>query len=224
MSLPKLRMLPTRDYVGVNRSDPIRFYAFPLIGSLYRRRVEMCLAQLEGGDRILEVGFGSGVTFLNLAEMYREIHGLDLTADVDQVTALYRRHGVETRLRSGSVLDLPYPDGYFDAVLMISILEHLEPLDQLKAFREVERVLTPGGQLVYGVPTDDFIMGLGLRLLDPTIGEQHLSSHDDIHRTARSVLAEERVVSLNALAGFLGPLYEVGHFKKAGLSSPGEGN
>ena len=36
----------------------------------------MCLDECKGGPRILEVGFGFGLTFLNLTQEYDEIHGL----------------------------------------------------------------------------------------------------------------------------------------------------
>ena len=71
----QLKLLPLDQYAGVNRDDPIRFYSLPVIGRMYRRRVEMCLGECTGGQRVLEVGFGSGVSFLNLHERYREIHG-----------------------------------------------------------------------------------------------------------------------------------------------------
>ena len=66
-----LKLLPLNRYIGVDRKDPIRFYRLPVIGRLYQRRIELCLEQLQGGDSILEIGFGSGVSFPNLAEMYR---------------------------------------------------------------------------------------------------------------------------------------------------------
>lgn len=91
--LPKLKLLPAGQYRGVNEKDPIRYYYWPVFGTLYRRRVELALAECRGGDRILEIGFGTGLTFLNLAEMYREIHGLDLTADVPQGRASSMRLG-----------------------------------------------------------------------------------------------------------------------------------
>jgi len=47
--LPKLRLLPYNEYAGVNRDDPLRFYFWPIIGRLYRRRVELCLAECAGG-------------------------------------------------------------------------------------------------------------------------------------------------------------------------------
>ena len=68
----KLKLMPLEKYGGVNRDDPLRFYFHPLFGPAYRRRVELCLEELEGGERVLEVGFGSGLSFLNLRELYRE--------------------------------------------------------------------------------------------------------------------------------------------------------
>jgi predicted TPR repeat methyltransferase len=49
---------------------------------MYRQRVELALGECTGGDRVLEVGFGTGLAFPNLHDMYREIHGIDLTADI----------------------------------------------------------------------------------------------------------------------------------------------
>ena len=33
------------------KTDPLRFYYWPVLGRLYRRRVELCLARLSGGER-----------------------------------------------------------------------------------------------------------------------------------------------------------------------------
>jgi len=38
-------------------------------------------------------------------------------------------------------LKMPYADNYFDTVLLVSILEHLKPLELAQAFVEVNRVL-----------------------------------------------------------------------------------
>ncbi len=54
-----LQLLPRHEYRGVNEHDPIRLYYSPFFGPLYRRRVEMCLEECAGGDKILEVGFGT---------------------------------------------------------------------------------------------------------------------------------------------------------------------
>jgi ubiquinone/menaquinone biosynthesis C-methylase UbiE len=207
-----LKLLPVSSYVGVNRDDPIRFYAIPGLGWLYRRRVEMCLEELTGGQRVLEIGFGSGVSFFNLHDLYAEIHGIDLTASIDEVAGFFRARGIETDLQQGDVRDLPYADGYFDSVLMISILEHLRPEDLLHALVEVRRVLRPGGQLVYGAPVERPLMVAAFRLLATDIRVQHFSTEKEIaHQTGES-FRRVRVRQLPGPLGLFGSLYEVGHF------------
>lgn len=214
MAIPRLKMLPVSEYVGVNQDDPIRFYNAPVFGSLYRRRVELCLAELSRGERVLEIGFGSGVTFLNLHEQYNEIHGLDLTANVTEIYAFFEKKGISTELCNGSVLEMPYKNNYFNSVLLISILEHLKPTYQVRAFEEIRRVLKPGGQVVYGVPVERPLMVFLFRLLGYDIHEHHFSTEKDVAQAARSVLQEKRLVCYKGPWGLLGNLYEVGHFMK----------
>ncbi|UCG47715.1 MAG: class I SAM-dependent methyltransferase [Phycisphaerales bacterium] len=216
-NLPKLKLLPFREYAGVNRDDPLRFYFWPLIGRLYRRRIELCLRECTGGRRILEVGFGSGVTFLNLSESYGEIHGLDLTAPVEEVAAVFAARGIDTHLQTGNVLSMPYDDDYFDTVLLISILEHLKPSEQTPAFREIRRVLKPGGQVVYGVPIERGLMVFMFRLLGCDIRKHHFSTEKDVSQAAESVLRKVRVVRMQSIPSFFGPVYEVRHFVKPQL-------
>jgi SAM-dependent methyltransferase len=212
--LPKLRLLSYRDYTAVDRDDPLRFYFWPIIGRMYRRRVELCLAQCSGGQRVLEVGFGSGVTFLNLSERYKEIYGLDLNAPIAEVSAVFKNKGIEIHLQNGSVLSMLYEDNFFDTVLLISILEHLRPDEQLQAFAEIHRVLKPGGQAVYGVPIERRFMAFMFRLLGCNIREHHFSTEKDVFNAADSVLDKVEVVQMQSVPSLFGPVYEVGHFIK----------
>ena len=208
----KLKMLAPRKYAGVNRDDPIRFYSLPFIGGIYRKRVERCLSELSGGDRVLEIGFGSGVTFLNLSEMYREIHGVDLTANAELITATFKRLGIQPFLKNGNILDLPYQDGYFDSVLLISILEHLKPESLILAFREIRRVLKRNGQLIYGVPVDKMMMNCAFRFLGYNIHGYHFSNQKQIAASVKAVFKEVAISSICMWP--FGKLYEISHFIK----------
>lgn len=212
----ELRLLGLREYRNVNPSDPIRYYHLPIIGKMYRRRVELCLSECRRGLRVLEVGFGSGLTFLNLAELYEEIWGVDIAADCNAVKALYKRHGVRAHLQNGSILSLPLPNDSFDTVLLISILEHLRPAEQTLAFSEIHRVLKPGGQLIYGVPVERPLMVLAFRCLGYNIRKLHFSTHQDVSRAASQVLEKVRIVEMNPLVPALGSVYQVGHFVRPG--------
>jgi ubiquinone/menaquinone biosynthesis C-methylase UbiE len=211
---PRLKLLGRGEYVGVNSDDPIRFYRWPVIGSMYRRRVELCLGECHGGQRILEIGFGSGLTFMNLHEMYQEIYGLDLTADTAAVQAAFTTRGVNTQLRNGNVLEMPYEDNHFDAVLLISILEHLKPDQQSRAFAEIRRVLKPGGQVVYGVPIERPLMVFMFRRLGYDIREHHFSTEGDVSAAAGNAMQKVRVIQMRSKPPIFGPVYEVGHFIK----------
>lgn len=214
--IPKLKLLPYRQYAGVDRDDPLRFYFRPVIGKMFRRRIELCLAECTSGQRVLEVGFGSGVTFLNLNDNYKEIYGLDLNASVEDVKAVFKAKQIETHLQNGSVLFMPYEDDFFDTVLLISILEHLKPFEQMQAFREIRRVLRPGGQAIYGVPIERGFMVFVFRLLGCNIHGHHFSTEKDVFNAADSVLNKVRVFQMQCVPSLFGPVYEVGHFVKGG--------
>lgn len=200
--------------------DPMRFYYYPLVGRLYRRRVEACLGELESGQRVLEVGFGSGPTFCTLAGLFDEVWGIDLESDCAAVTEFFRREGIATHLSNHSLLELPFEDGTFDAVLLISILEHLHPEQQAAAFAELTRVLKPGGQVVYGVPLQRAWMQPAFRLLGYDIRQHHFSSEVDVARAAEAALTPVRRRRMGLLGRRI-ELYEIGHYRRAPSSLTG---
>ena len=218
MKLPRLELLPHKEYVDAGQSDPIRFYFWPILGTMYRRRVEICLAQCRGGDRILEVGFGSGVTFLNLHESYKEIYGLDLTGSAEEVKALFKARQIETHLQNGNVLNMPYADDYFDTVLLISILEHLKPDELIRAFQEIRRVLKPGGQVVYGIPIERPLMVFVFRLMGSNIREHHYSTEKEVFEAANGFFKKVGLIQMQSVPPLFGPVYEVASFVKTGES------
>ncbi|MFN8435218.1 MAG: class I SAM-dependent methyltransferase [Anaerolineales bacterium] len=209
-----LRLLPYKEYKGVEKIYSVIFYYLPFFGRMYRKRVELCLDQCKGGESILEVGFGSGLTFLNLSEKYKKIYGLDLTCDVKVVGKVFEPHKIHPDLRNGNVLSMPYEDGKFNTVLLISILEHLKPAELEQAFKEIKRVLKPGGQVVYGVPVERPFMVFMFRLLGYNIREHHFSTEIEVSTAAEKVLQKEHVHTMKASPAIFGNVYEIGHFMK----------
>jgi ubiquinone/menaquinone biosynthesis C-methylase UbiE len=213
----KLKLLKKDQYPKPEKSDPLPFYYWPVIGKLYRERVELCLNALPFGGRVLEVGFGSGLLFPSLKERFDEIHGIDLNADVTGTQAAFDRLGIPTCLKKGDILDLPYEDHFFDAVLCISILEHLQPDSLLRAMDEIKRVLKPSGDLVYGVPVERPLMVMMFRVLGYAIRNHHFSTEKDVARAAAARLKNVSTSVYTPFSGCLGALYEVGVYKKPSI-------
>jgi len=211
---PKLKLLPADKYLGVNQFDPIKYYYWPVLGRMYRQRVEMALGECTGGQRILEVGFGTGLAFPNLHDSYREIHGIDLTADIHAVKSVFESMGIPLLLEQGDVVDMPYENDFFDTVLLISILEHLKPVELEQAFVEVRRVLKPGGQMVYGTPVEKPFMVFMFRLLGHDIRDEHFSTEKQIADAARRVYSKGHVIQMKSTPPIAGAVYEVGNFFK----------
>ena len=212
--LPKLKLLSADKYKGVNQYDPIKYYYWPVLGRMYRRRVELALGECTGGKRVLEVGFGTGLAFPNLHDNYKEIHGIDLTADIKAIESVFEPLNIALSLKKGDVLKMPYENKYFDTVLLVSILEHLKPIELELALTEVRRVLKPGGQMVYGTPVEKPFMVFMFRLLGHNIRDEHFSTEKEIATAAYRAFSKGKVIQMKSTPPIAGAVYTVGNFIK----------
>lgn len=96
------------------------------------------------GKRVLEVGLGYGTISQRLAQAGAEYYGLDIAeAPVTMVRHRLRQVGRGGTVRQGSILECPWPDGFFDHVVAIGCYHHTGNLS--RAISETRRVLKPGG-------------------------------------------------------------------------------
>ncbi len=129
-----------------------------LLGGYYADVASDCAAALAGVDApcVLEVGPGPGHVAELLLERAPAARWTGLDIDPAMLAVSRRRlerAGVAQRatLVEGDVATLPFGDASFDLVVS-SFSAHHWP-DPAKGFREVRRVLRPGGRvLVYDVP------------------------------------------------------------------------
>ncbi len=181
LQLPRRNALPPVD----PDAEPTRYYYWPLVGWFYRKRLQMALDALEARPypRLLEVACGSGLFLPSLRPLCEELHALDRHEHLESVRQGLARLGVAAELRQGDALAMPYAAESFDAVVNVSMLEHLpEPGD---AIAEMLRVLKPGGRLVLGFPCRNPGMDAFFRLLGFDPRAIHPSSHQDILATLR---------------------------------------
>ena len=105
------------------------------------------------GERVLEIGPGTGYYTLDLAVWVGErgaIEIFDIQQEMlDHTIRRARERGLENvNPTRGDAQDLRWDDDGFDAAILITVLGEIP--DQDAALREVARVLKPGGRLVVG--------------------------------------------------------------------------
>jgi arsenite methyltransferase len=105
------------------------------------------LARLLPGDRVLDLGSGSGMDVFAAASLVGptgSVIGVDITPE--QLGKSERlRHSEQVSFRHARIEELPFEDGSFDAVISNGVINL--SADKRRAFVEAARVLRPGGRL-----------------------------------------------------------------------------
>jgi ubiquinone/menaquinone biosynthesis C-methylase UbiE len=103
-------------------------------------RANLEALKAKGGDKLLDIGCGTGFIIDLAKDLFPEIRGVDVTqAMLDRVDV----SSGNISLLNCSAEKLPYSDDYFDVVTAYAFLHHVE--DYRKILREVFRVLKRGG-------------------------------------------------------------------------------
>jgi SAM-dependent methyltransferase len=122
---------------------------------------------------LLEIGAGSSNPTSNFLSTLAPVTGLDVSQEVHANSAL-----AEARVFDGH--EFPFPDSSFDGCVSNYVLEHIEnPRDH---FREVARILRPGGAYVFRTPNRWHYVTLASRLLPHAVHvstANHLRKLDD---------------------------------------------
>ncbi len=136
-------------------------------GRFRRRTIE--IARLRPGERVLDVGCGTGTLALAAAEAVGRtgsIAGIDPSPEmIARARQKAARSGVDAKLEVGVVESLPHADQTFDVVLSSLMFHHLPDAELRRAgLAQILRVLAPGGRLVlidFGPPPVDVVEAAG---------------------------------------------------------------
>jgi SAM-dependent methyltransferase len=144
------------DYHAHRQTDPT-----PRKGSRRHRRI-----RLRAGDRILDVGCGSGSSLLRLKDRGYALFGVELDPEA---AAQAQAHGIT--VFQGTAERANFPDAHFQQVTMNHCLEHFH--DPGSVLANIRRMTKPEGSIYLAFPTAE---GLHFRIFH---GDWH---HLDVPR------------------------------------------
>ena len=123
----------------------------PIVGLMGfdRARQELIsAAKLEPGQRILDIGCGTGTLAVMLKRQYASSSLIGLDPDpkaLRRARTKATRNGVSVQFDQGFADKLPYKDDSFERVFSSFMFHHLDEQERKSMLREVLRVLTPRG-------------------------------------------------------------------------------
>jgi ubiquinone/menaquinone biosynthesis C-methylase UbiE len=115
-------------------------------------RMVVELAGIQPGERVLDVGCGTGRLTLT-ARAYTgpggAVYGIDAAPEMIEVARRNaERSSLDAVFEVGLIEDIPFPATSFDAVINRLVIHHLPDELKRKGFAEILRVLKPGGRLL----------------------------------------------------------------------------
>jgi SAM-dependent methyltransferase len=124
----------------------------------WHRRRALLLAEVRAGERVLDLGCGSGRFLTALRDAGADPVGVEIA---EAAAERARATGVEVRLAEPDGT-LPFGHGEFDLVWCSEVLEHIP--DVAAALHEVRRVLRRDGRLLLTVPYHGRVQAAALAL------------------------------------------------------------
>jgi ubiquinone/menaquinone biosynthesis C-methylase UbiE len=124
----------------------------------YRDLLDLVVVRcrVRAGDRVLDIGTGTGELALRFARRGCSVVGLDPSPTMIEVA---QRKGqaagqdlARFRVVDAPFLEVPHADGSFDAVASTQAFHHVHERHKPAAVREMARVLKAGGRLAIGDP------------------------------------------------------------------------
>jgi ubiquinone/menaquinone biosynthesis C-methylase UbiE len=163
--LGELSLLPLDALVKTGDVDHADWNHKLFLGTLARSRFHLVRALLGArrGQRLLEIGYGSGVFLPELAKYAEEVYGIDIHQEQKTVTEKLSAFGVTAELVSRGAESMPWSDDFFDFVIAVSALEFVSDLDSVCL--EVKRTLQTSGSFVVVTPGQSPLLDFGLKIL-----------------------------------------------------------
>jgi SAM-dependent methyltransferase len=191
-SFVKLKILPDGTFICNSDDDPLPYYYKPVVGTLYRYRIQQGLSLLSPPyDTVLEFGFGSGLLLPTLAAVSGKLYAIDIASNPDVVQSCLQKLNIHAALYQDDLLKVKFPENSFDLIVGFSVFEHIR--DCRPILREMSRILKPNGRLLVGIPRVDKKMTKLFELIgNDRIEQHHVTDHRSFLNACRGNFVLEK--------------------------------
>ena len=110
--------------------------------SLVLIELEKKLSQIPEGSKVLDIGCGTAHLTNWIKNKGFEVYGLEPS---NEMYHFAKTNFPEIDIRKGISSNLPYNDHFFDLVVAFEVLRYLDKDENIKTYKEIERVLKPNG-------------------------------------------------------------------------------
>ena len=169
--------------------------SFGRSSELYQQAMD--LAEPKPGQKVLDVGSGTGTLAIMLGEAVApggEVVGIDASTEmIDVAQSKAKKQKSSARFQPAAIESLPFEKDSFDLVTSSLMLHHLPEDVQVKGLAEVRRVLRPGGRFAVVDFSSDSGTFLGhlMAMFGHKHGHSTASSHASKLRSAGFTQVEE---------------------------------
>jgi arsenite methyltransferase len=134
------------------REEWLRGVPEPVLASFAGTGNPFSIAPLKNGERVVDLGCGAGIDSFIAAHMVGPqgaVCGVDMTEEMlEKAKQAHAECGLsQLRFEKGFLEDLPIEDGWADVVISNGAI-NLSP-NKYQVFREIHRVLRPGGRIQF---------------------------------------------------------------------------
>ncbi|NMH29489.1 class I SAM-dependent methyltransferase [Flavobacterium silvaticum] len=151
-------------------------YADTAVDHLHRYAMALMLSE---GKTVVDIASGEGYGSAILATKAATVIGVDIDAQaVAQASKKYRRNNLE--YRTGSAAAMPIDDQSVDVLVSFETIEHHDQHEEM--FREIRRVLKPGGLLIMSSPDKKYYTDIPKRNNPFHIKELYLEEFEALSR------------------------------------------